>query len=57
MAEFAIQYPRIELDITVSDHPVDLAPREADIAGRGIPKNKRPAKDIVGIKLGRTCMG
>ncbi|NDH40687.1 MAG: LysR family transcriptional regulator, partial [Gammaproteobacteria bacterium] len=31
VAAFAIQYPRIELDISVSDHPVDLARREADI--------------------------
>jgi len=53
IAEFAVRYPRIELDITVSDYPVDLARREADIAVRGIPKHKRPPKDIVGIKLGR----
>jgi DNA-binding transcriptional LysR family regulator len=57
VAEFAVKYPRIELDITVSDHPVDLARREADIAVRGIPKHKRPPKDIVGIKLGRISMG
>ena len=57
VAEFAIKYPRIELDITVSDLPVDLARREADIAVRGIPKHKRPPKDIVGIKLGRISMG
>ena len=57
VAEFAIQYPRIEMDITVSDRPVDLARREADIAVRGIPKHKRPPKDIVGIKLGRISMG
>jgi DNA-binding transcriptional LysR family regulator len=57
VAEFAIRYPRIELDITVSDHPVDLARREADIAVRGIPKHKRPPKDIVGIKLGRISLG
>ena len=57
IAEFAVRYPRIELDITVSDHPVDLARREADIAVRGIPKHKRPPKDIVGIKLGRISMG
>ena len=57
VAEFAIEYPRIELDITVSDLPVDLARREADIAVRGIPKHKRPPKDIVGIKLGRISMG
>ena len=57
VAEFAFKYPRIELDITVSDHPVDLARREADIAVRGIPKHKRPPKDIVGIKLGRISLG
>ena len=57
VAEFAIQYPRIELDITVSDDPVDLARREADIAVRGIPKHKRPPRDIVGIKLGRISNG
>lgn len=57
VAEFAIKYPRVELDITASDRPVDLARREADIAVRGIPKHKRPPKDIVGIKLGRISMG
>ena len=57
IAEFAFKYPRIELDITVSDDPVDLARREADIAVRGIPKHKRPPKDIVGIKLGRISLG
>ena len=57
VAEFAIQYPHIELDITISDHPVDLARREADIAVRGIPKHKRPPKDIVGIKLGKISLG
>ncbi len=57
VSEFAIEYPRIELDISVSDLPVDLARREADIAVRGIPKHKRPPKDIVGIKLGRISMG
>jgi DNA-binding transcriptional LysR family regulator len=57
VAAFAIQYPRIELDISESDHPVDLARREADIAVRAIPKNKRPPRDIVGIKLGRLSMG
>lgn len=57
VSDFAIEYPRIELDITVSDLPVDLARREADIAVRGIPKHKRPPKDIVGIKLGRISMG
>ena len=57
VSEFAIEYPRIELDITISDLPADLARREADIAVRGIPKHKRPPKDIVGIKLGRISMG
>ena len=57
IAEFAVRYPRIELDITVSDDPVDLARREADMAVRGIPKHKRPPKDIVGIKLGRISIG
>jgi len=57
VAAFGVRYPKIELDVTVSDHPVDLARREADIAVRGIPKHKRPPKDIVGIKLGRISMG
>ncbi|MBL6898068.1 MAG: LysR family transcriptional regulator [Luminiphilus sp.] len=57
VSEFAIEYPRIELDISVSDLPVDLGRREADIAVRGIPKHKRPPKDIVGIKLGRISLG
>ena len=57
VAAFGVRYPKIELDVTVSDHPVDLARREADIAVRGIPKHKRPPKDIVGIKLGRISIG
>jgi DNA-binding transcriptional LysR family regulator len=57
VAAFGVRFPMIELDITVSDQPVDLARREADIAVRGIPKHKRPPKDIVGIKLGRISIG
>ena len=57
VAEFAQKYPRIELDISVSDEPADLARREADIAVRGLPKDKRPPKDIVGIKIGRISLG
>ena len=57
VAEFALKYPRIELDIAISDEPVDLARREADIAVRGLPKDKRPPKDIVGIKIGRISLG
>ena len=57
VAEFAQKYPRIELDISVSDQPVDLARREADIAIRGLPKDQRPPKDIVGIKIGRISLG
>ena len=57
VAEFAQKYPRIELDLSVSDEPVDLARREADIAVRGLPKDKRPPKDIVGIKIGRISLG
>ena len=57
VAEFALKYPRIELDIATSEEPVDLARREADIAVRGLPKDKRPPKDIVGIKIGRISLG
>lgn len=57
VAEFALEYPRIELDISVSDDQVDLARREADIAIRGLPKDKRPPRDIVGIKIGRISLG
>ena len=57
VAAFGVRFPKIELDITVGDQPVDLARREADIAVRGIPKHKRPPKDIVGIKLGRISIG
>ena len=57
VAEFALDYPRIELDISVSDDQVDLARREADIAIRGLPKDKRPPRDIVGIKIGRISLG
>lgn len=55
--EFALEYPGIELDISGSDDTVDLARREADIAIRGIAKDKRPPKDIVGIKLGPISIG
>ena len=36
---------------------MDLARREADIAVRGLPKDQRPPKDIVGIKIGRISLG
>ena len=51
ISKFAKRYPGIELDISASDAHVDLARREADLAIRGMPKDKRPPKDIVGIKL------
>ena len=55
-AEFAIQYPRIELDITVSDHPVDLARREADIAvGVSQSTSVHPRTSLA--SLGRISMG
>ena len=57
LAEFSQRYPGIELDISASDAPVDLARREADIAIRGMPKNQRPPKDIVGIKLRSISIG
>ena len=51
LAKFSQRYPGIDLDISASDDHVDLARREADLAIRGMPKEKRPPKDIVGIKL------
>ena len=51
LANFSQRYPGIDLDISASDDHVDLARREADLAIRGMPKEKRPPKDIVGIKL------
>ena len=51
LAKFSQRYPGIDLDISASDDHVDLARREADLAIRGMPKEKRPHKDIVGIKL------
>ena len=51
LAKFSRRYPAIDLDISASDDHVDLARREADLAIRGMPKEKRPPKDIVGIKL------
>ena len=51
LAKFSQRYPSIDLDISASDDHVDLARREADLAIRGMPKEKRPPKDIVGIKL------
>ena len=51
LAKFSRRYPGIDLDISASDDHVDLARREADLAIRGMPKEKRPPKDIVGIKL------
>ncbi len=56
-AQFSEKYPRIKLDISASESPVDLARREADFAIRALPLEKRPPKDIVGIKLGPISIG
>lgn len=57
LSEFAQQFPGIELDISASEAAVDLARREADLAIRGLPKDQRPPKDIVGIKLKPILIG
>lgn len=57
LANFALKYPKIALDISTSDAPVDLARREADMAVRVIAKGNQPPKDIVGIKLGPISIG
>ena len=56
-AEFAHQYPFIQLDLSASNDPVDLARREADIALRIMPSDARLPKDIVGIRLGPVSFG
>lgn len=56
-AEFVNQYPRIQLDLSASNEPVDLARREADVALRVLRIDAKLPKDIVGIRLGSMSFG
>ena len=56
-AEFVNQYPRIQLDLSASNEPVDLARREADVALRVLRLDAKLPKDIVGIRLGSMSFG
>lgn len=50
MARFAQAYPRIELELVVSNALANLSHREADIAIRA---TRQPPEHLVGVKLGR----
>lgn len=50
MARFAQVYPRIELELVVSNALANLSHRDADIAIRA---TKQPPEHLVGVKLGR----
>lgn len=51
MAEFAEQYPGIELEFTSSLDALDLSRREADIAIRVMPANTSPPEYLIGRHL------
>ena len=51
MAEFAEQYPGIELEFTSSLDALDLSRREADIAIRVMPANTSPPEYLIGRRL------
>lgn len=52
LADFARQYPQIDLTVMVSYDAFDLARREADVAIRIIGGGRNPPEDLVGRKLG-----
>ncbi|MEM1112156.1 MAG: LysR family transcriptional regulator [Pseudomonadota bacterium] len=52
LADFAQQYPGIELEFLPSFDTLDLSRREADIAIRGLPVGVRPPEQLVGRYLG-----
>jgi DNA-binding transcriptional LysR family regulator len=51
LAEFAEQYPAIELELTSSLDTLDLSRREADIAIRVMPANTSPPEYLIGRLL------
>lgn len=51
LAEFAEQYPGIELELTSSLDALDLSRREADIAIRVMPANTSPPEYLIGRLL------
>lgn len=51
LAEFAEQYPGIELELTSSLDALDLSRREADIAIRVMPAGVTPPENLIGRRL------
>ncbi len=51
LAQFADEYPGIELEIITSPEPLDLGRREADIAIRVYRTGDRPADNLIGRKI------
>lgn len=52
LAEFAMQYPGIELELMSSNDLLDLSRREADIAIRVMPAQASPPENLIGRRLG-----
>ncbi len=51
LAEFATQYPGIELELLPSTEALDLSRREADIAIRVMPAGVAPPEHLIGRKM------
>lgn len=51
LADFARQYPLIELELVASNDALDLSRREADIAIRVMPAGVRPPENLIGRKM------
>lgn len=53
LAQFARDYPGIELEIITSDNSLDLGRREADIAIRLFKAGEKPPESLIGRKISR----
>lgn len=51
LAQFAEQYPGIELELVASNDALDLSRREADIAIRVMPAGVNPPENLIGRKM------
>ncbi|MBT4522091.1 MAG: LysR family transcriptional regulator [Halieaceae bacterium] len=56
LADFAREYPRIDLEILPGIQSLDLSRREADIAIRVLPANERPPEQLIGRHLSPISM-
>lgn len=55
LARFAERYPRVQLELSISDALLDISRREADIALRFLRTGHAPPAHLIGRQVGLSC--